>query len=413
MTLRPGRAAWLLLACPLGQACSPLVFELTPQGDTHHQDTDPNASTGAEPTTGTTAPDPSGPSDGPGPGGPDGPDSDGFDCNDGFPGPDESDIDCGGPCPPCKPGSHCESPRDCEQGECFAGTCTSPQCKDVTDCPPVGPCEIQNCLPSGVCQPEPRKDSEPCDDGDLCTFKEMCLGGKCTPLGQTDCSGLAGPCRDGVCNPVTGNCAVEWLFEGEPCEDGDKCTVGEQCSAGECVAPPPGPPLLFTDFSLAGGWTAQPPWQIGPAIASKCAIPQAEDPGEDHSPSADNHVAGTMIGGCLPTDPFPEACLESPPIDTLKYPGELRLEFFDILSNTGKGMQARIDVFFPDKQSWIPLVTIDDAIFVPDWLPHSEDLTPFKSPELRIRFCQRSDTPSPPVGGWTVDDLSIGPPGCF
>lgn len=401
-------AAAILLTCLIGQACTPLVFELVPHDDTARTTGEP---TTGEPTTGTTDPTHSAdptlePPDGPGP------DSSGFSCNDGGLGPGETDVDCGGPCPPCKPGSMCESPKDCENGECFAGTCSAPQCHDISDCPPAGPCELQNCLPSGVCQPSPRKDGEFCDDGDGCTQGESCQSGKCLPAFHTDCSGLEGPCRAALCNPVTGNCGVEWQFEGEPCEDGDKCTTDEQCSAGECVPPQPKPPILFTDFSVAGDWIAEPPWQIGPAVPSKCAIPKADDPGQDHSPSADNHLAGAAIGGCLPTDPFPEACLTSPAIDVSGFPGELFLSFFDILSNTGAGMQSRIDVFDGFKKEWVPLITVNEPLIAPDWLEHSENLSPFKSPELRVRFCQRSDSPNPPVGGWSIDDLAIGPPTC-
>lgn len=400
----------LLLACPLGQACAPLVFEL-PHDDPPTTLTEP-LSTGGEPTTGGTTLDPDPTHSGPdgGPGG--GPDSSGFSCQDGAPGPGETDIDCGGPCPPCKPGAHCEFPSDCELGDCFAGICGERQCHDITDCPPAGPCELQNCLPSGVCEPSPRKDGEFCDDGDQCTQKDTCLAGKCTPNFKTDCSALEGPCRTGVCNPVTGNCAVEWTFEGQPCEDGDKCTQGELCSGGECLAPPHKPPVLFTDFSLAGGWIAEPPWQIGPAVASQCAIPNADDPGADHSPSADNHVAGAAIGDCLPTEPFPEACLESPAVDVSDFPGPLSLGFFDIIASASPDMQSRVDVFDGEKQAWFPLIAVPGPVFFTEWTEHSEDLSPFKSKQLRVRFCQRSDGPSPPVGGWSIDDLSIGPPAC-
>lgn len=397
-----------LLTCPLGQACSPLVFELAHDGSTQALS---EPGTTGDPTTGTTtAPFDTTHEPPSGPGGD--PDSAGFSCHDGAPGPGETDIDCGGPCPPCQPGSHCETPKDCELGECFAGTCGEPQCRDIGDCPPPGPCEVQNCLPPGVCQPTPRKDGEFCDDGDLCTLKEACFAGKCSPGVQTDCSGLDSPCRSGVCNPLTGNCAVEWTFEGFPCEDGDKCTNNELCSAGECVAPPAKPPLLFTDFSLAGGWIAQPPWQIGPAIASNCAIPMADDPGEDHSPSADNHLAGAAIGECLPAGPFPEACLESPALDVSGFPGEVHLEFFDILSSPSPDLKSRIDVFDSNKQAWVLLLAIPGPVFLPEWTQHSVDLGPFKGKELRVRFCQRGDGPTPPVGGWSIDDLRIGPPAC-
>ncbi|MBK9752813.1 MAG: hypothetical protein IPO88_04760 [Nannocystis sp.] len=394
-----------ILTCPVGQACSPLVFELA----SHDGTTQGPGETTGEPTSttghGETTHEP--------PSGPGGPDSDGFDCHNGGRDPGETDVDCGGPCPPCKPGSKCETPKDCELGVCIAGVCDpqQQQCHDIKECPPAGPCEVQNCLPSGVCESTPRSDGEPCDDGDPCTQKDECQSGKCVPFAMVDCSDLNGPCRAGLCNPVTGHCAVEWTSEGQPCEDGDKCTFDELCSGGECLAPQPKPPALFTDFSLAGGWIAEPPWQIGPAVASKCAIPKADDPGQDHSPSADNHLAGTAIGDCLPTDFFPEACLESPSVDVADYPGELWLDFWDILS-TGMTMESRIDVFDGQKQDWVTLIMIPKGFISPEWMHHSEPLDAFKGPDLRVRFCQRSDGKNPPLGGWSIDDLSIGPALC-
>jgi len=44
-------------------------------------------------------------------------------CTDGILNQDETDIDCGGGCSPCDPGSTCGGPEDCVSGLCQGGTC--------------------------------------------------------------------------------------------------------------------------------------------------------------------------------------------------------------------------------------------------------------------------------------------------
>src|SRR4051794_13788156 len=58
---------------------------------------------------------------GPGSGGAGGPA-----CTDGKQGGDETDVDCGGGCPPCAMGQGCAEPGDCLSGICAGGTCAAP-----------------------------------------------------------------------------------------------------------------------------------------------------------------------------------------------------------------------------------------------------------------------------------------------
>ena len=44
-------------------------------------------------------------------------------CFDGIRNGPESDVDCGGDCPSCERGKHCNSPRDCYSGRCAVGEC--------------------------------------------------------------------------------------------------------------------------------------------------------------------------------------------------------------------------------------------------------------------------------------------------
>jgi hypothetical protein len=47
-------------------------------------------------------------------------------CTDGKQGGDETDVDCGGSCPPCALGQACAKPGDCGSGACAGGICAAP-----------------------------------------------------------------------------------------------------------------------------------------------------------------------------------------------------------------------------------------------------------------------------------------------
>ena len=377
----------LLIAWSLSQVnCAPIVYELDDEATT----ADPPASTDP-PTTGPETMDPS------------------MSCFDGAWNEGESDLDCGGPCPPCGPGQHCTQPDDCADGMCRDGVCGPLDCQGTGECPAPGPCLRWDCDPRTGCTPTPDAEGEPCDAADLCVLAGQCVQGECS--GPTrDCSGFAGPCRASACNPATGNCEIEAIAEGQPCDDGLACTFGEQCVQGECSGKTP-QPLLTTDFSAPDGWFMDPLWKIGPAQPSKCAE-KGDDPPQDHSPGPDEQLAGAVIGGCLPNIGFPLSCLTSPPIDVKDPPGGLWLRYWSVLNTAGAPMESRIDVFDAKSQAWNPLAKFPEFTAEPEWTEHVLDLGPFIGPGLRVRFCHLAPGPIPQVGGWSLDDLSIGPPIC-
>ena len=412
---RVGIVAWLL-TCPVGQACSPLVYEIAVGMDSEH--TRPGDSTGMPPDS--TLPDPTHPTDGsmdpidPSSSTSLDPTSQPPTCGDGTRNGDETDLDCGGAeCKPCTPGQSCQGPGDCAFGDCFDNTCQKSQCQGPQDCLPAGPCLAVICTKDGHCEAFPAGDGDPCKDDDPCTSEAVCKAGKCFVNAQMDCSAFDGPCRSGACNPNTGNCAVEWLFEGQPCDDGVGCTFFDTCSQGECTGKQPFGPLLFTDFSVVGGWKVDAPWSLGPAKPSKCSLGPSEDPDDDHSPGANGNLAGAEIGGCLSVDAFSDVCLESPPVDVMFMPGELWLTYWSVLNSAGAPMQSRVDVFDGKDQQWVSLVKFDMFTAEGDWTEHNVELTPFKGPAVRVRFCHASSGASDPVGGWSIDDVSIGAPQCL
>lgn len=332
-------------------------------------------------------------------------------CDDGERNGLETGVDCGGPlCPPCFPGE-CFGPEDCETQICVDGKCLPPQCEFAKDCPQEDPCIAP------VCEPRTRQctyvplDGIPCEDGDLCSVEDMCHGGACQPGPPALCEQQV-PCQLGFCNPNTGNCAVEFIDDGMPCEDGFACTTDEMCVQGQCVGKPM-PPLFFEDFSAPQGWMVDEWWQIGPAVPSQCAELGSEDPPEDHTPGPDEMLAGALIGGCLPSKPLAQdVCLTSPPIDAT-FPGPLWLTFHSRLSSPPAPAEARVEVW--NGQQWAPVFTTKgEPIDEPGWTEHLHEITPFKNPKLRVRFCHHHPVEGlPVVAGWSVDDVALGLPGCF
>jgi hypothetical protein len=52
-------------------------------------------------------------------------------CNDGIKNGNETDVDCGGSCPGCANGQMCGGGSDCLSGVCAGGTCQAPSCSDL------------------------------------------------------------------------------------------------------------------------------------------------------------------------------------------------------------------------------------------------------------------------------------------
>jgi cysteine-rich repeat protein len=87
-------------------------------------------------------------------------------CDDAKKGGTETDVDCGGSCPPCRDGGKCVLPSDCESGVC-EGTCQAPSCGD----------KVQNGTETdidcgGSCATK-------CFDGEGCLLDDDCLHGTC------------------------------------------------------------------------------------------------------------------------------------------------------------------------------------------------------------------------------------------
>jgi hypothetical protein len=164
----------------------------------------------------------------------------------------------------------------------------------------------------------------------------------------------------------------------------------------------------FADNSA--GWTLDTEWEIGPAVSSP--PPGAcgnGDPATDTTPTADNGIAGVVIGGNASTSLHSFYYLTSPVVDASAAPGSLYLNFKRWLnSDYAPYMENVVEVF--DGSSWQPVWSsgpppnIEDA----SWIDCSYDITAYKNASLRVRIgFEIGSAGSYTCSSWNVDDLEI------
>ena len=146
-----------------------------------------------------------------------------------------------------KNGEPCDADGNgCTQDVCANGICKlgpEPDCSFVVDA-----CHGANCQSAGdfsfECVKVPSaKDGITCNDADLCTVDDMCMGGAC--------AGSAMECDDGVkctvdvCNPTNGLCKSS--------PDHDGCGADSQCSTFHCDITQGCVETLFDDWTQCDG----------------------------------------------------------------------------------------------------------------------------------------------------------------
>ncbi|TVQ93296.1 MAG: hypothetical protein EA397_04810 [Deltaproteobacteria bacterium] len=127
---------------------------------------------------------------------------------------DETDVDCGGSCPPCDDGSDCAAPEDCDSGVCVEEICAEPTCVD----------EVRNGDETDV---DCGGSCPPCDDGSDCAAPEDCDSGVCV---EEICAEPT--CVDEVRNGDETD--VDCGGSCPPCDDGRECGAPEDCDGGIC-----------------------------------------------------------------------------------------------------------------------------------------------------------------------------------
>jgi hypothetical protein len=310
--------------------------------------------------------------------------------------PDQADINDDGEGDVCD--TTCFSDADCDQ---FDGQCTEASCNA-----------------DHVCEVLSINDGESCTDDDLCYFSKECHQGMCT-FGQlsAECQALFSPCNPVSCDPRDGTCYNTVDPDGSDCNDQLDCTVEDgECMSGECVAPDYPGHALFEDFSGdAPGWTLGPEWEIGPAVASNCGpigenCPAKNDPSSDHTATDDNRLAGVVIGGCTSTGVHADYCLTSPVVDTSNFQ-EAHVTYWQRMWQGNFNMVTTVQVW--DGNAWVEIENNFGCLNGDAWSARSENVTQYKNPDFQVRFCYRNENLTQAVGGWSLDDVMIGPGECY
>jgi len=170
---------------------------------------------------------------------------------------------------------------------------------------------------------------------------------------------------------------------------------------------------VFTNFfsddfaTNTKGWTLGTEWQIGAAKTSTGHIYGNPDPGTDNTPTADNGVAGVVIGGNASTAVHGFYYLTSPTINT-NSANKLFFEYARWLnSDYTPYMQNTVDVF--NGSSWINLWSSGGSPGTTDnaWTPQKFDISTYKSATTQIRFGFNVGSGAFTVSSWNVDDVKI------
>jgi len=170
------------------------------------------------------------------------------------------------------------------------------------------------------------------------------------------------------------------------------------------------------DFSSnAKGWSLGPLWEIGPADAGPDCATDAlsgfRDPGQDHTPTIDNGVAGVVIGGCDDSGVHDFYFLVSPTIDTSSAQ-TLSLVFWRWLVSDSS--DATIDVF--DGKKWNNIYYNGNAFITDDsWNRQVVDITRYKNSAMQVRWEWRLYRPAKSNASegsyispsWSIDDVCV------
>ncbi|HTA92353.1 MAG TPA: discoidin domain-containing protein [Polyangiaceae bacterium] len=138
-------------------------------------------------------------------------------CGNGVQDPNETDVDCGGVCPVCSAGQHCDVAPDCDSAHCEDNVCKTATCSD----------RIVNGAESDVdCGGRCPK---LCDAGARCNSDSDC--------GSANCAAgvcLAASCSDRISNgDETG---VDCGGSCPTCANGSPCKKATDCSSQNCDA---------------------------------------------------------------------------------------------------------------------------------------------------------------------------------
>ena len=147
----------------------------------------------------------------------------------------------------------CDDENPCTKDVCLAdsGCLNTPNtdpCEDGNPCTIADHCSGGVCLPgANECPCVADADCDAVDDGDKCNGLLVCVNAHCLPKPNSVvvCDGSGDTqCKTNTCDPETGICGFAFVAEGGACNDGDLCTNEDQCIGGTCIS---GRPTLCGD----------------------------------------------------------------------------------------------------------------------------------------------------------------------
>jgi len=265
------------------------------------------------------------------------------------------------------------------------------------------------------------------DDNNVCTFDSCApaTGITHTPVSVDDNN----PCTADACDPVLGvthgpanlddanacttdACAPATGITHTPivCNDANACTADSCNPATGCVYSAGG---FFSDDFSAGnvkGWTLGTQWGIGTLLPNP-AVPGAgnPDPTIDHSPTADNKVAGVILGGNTGTTIHAPYYLTSPVINLSGVAGSVFLDFWRYLNSDYPGyMNSTVEVY--NGVSWVTVFTMTAGVAVQDaaWTRLQYDVTASKNANFQVRWGYSIGQAGVyDSSGWNVDDVRL------
>ena len=133
----------------------------------------------------------------------------------------------------CDDNDACTTPDTCSGGTCVGGN--PPDCDDQNEC------TDDSCDPATGCVNT--NNTAACDDNDACTTPDTCSGGTCVGGNPPDCNDN-NVCTDDSCDPATGCVNAN---NTAACDDGDVCTTVDVCIGEVCVG---GAPLDCDDQNV-------------------------------------------------------------------------------------------------------------------------------------------------------------------
>jgi hypothetical protein len=280
-------------------------------------------------------------------------------------------------------------------------------------------CTYNLCEPGSGCYYTPIEEGFECDDGNACTEKDVCSNSKCAGqvipgccLKDSECdddsSCTKDKCKANVCVHINLCCNGDGQ-----CNDFDTVCTTDKCVGGACVYSATGAagccaqPYFKDDFSDDLYWTYGTEWERGPAVSGGAGF-GGPDPGNDHTDSDDNYIAGVNIGGSASTNLHDFYWLTSPAIDT-KGAAHLSLIYWRWLnSDYLPYMQNRVQVY--DGMNWQTVWETDTPPAVQDsaWAFMKHDVQSYSNSNFQVRFGFNINNLGVfTVSGWNVDDVIV------